>query len=297
MAKRKIIKIDEGKCNGCGLCIPNCPEGALQIIDEKARLISDLFCDGLGACIGHCPEGAITIEEREAEKYEEKKVMENIVKQGKNVIKAHLEHLKEHKQDEYLKQAIDFLKERKIAVPIKTREEEMVHSSHKHTSSGKQGKSMPAGCPGAKMVDFSKKQETSQEGGSTAKVASQLRQWPIQMHLIMPTAPYYQGADVLLVADCVAYALGGFHPDYLKGKSIAIACPKLDEGQDVYAEKIKSWIDDAKINTLTIMIMQVPCCMGLLNLAKEAAQTAKRKVPIKYIVVSLQGEILEEEWA
>jgi len=284
MAKRKIIKIDEEKCNGCGLCIPNCPEGALQMIDGKARLISDLFCDGLGACIGHCPEGAITIEEREAGKYDEKKVMKNIVKQGKNVIKAHLEHLKEHNDEKHLKEALNYLKEKGVEMPKK----EETHVGHGH--------GMPEGCPGAKMVDFTKKQEPTEEGEDTAKVASQLRQWPIQLHLVSPLAPYYQGADVLLVADCVAYALGSFHSDYLKGKSIAIACPKLDEGQDIYTEKIKTWIDDAKINTLTVLIMQVPCCAGLLNLAKEAAQASKRKVPIKYIVVSLQGEILQEEW-
>ncbi len=150
------------------------------------------------------------------------------------------------------------------------------------------------GCPGSRMVDF-RNEETQEE--TTGKVKSQLKQWPIQMHLISPTAPYYQGADVLLTADCVAYAIGGFHPDYLKGKSIAIACPKLDEGQDVYVEKIKSWLEDAKINTLTVMIMQVPCCMGLLNLAQQAVQSSKRTVPMKSIVVGLQGEILSEEWA
>ena len=116
MEMRKIIKINEKKCNGCGLCIPNCPEGAIQIIDKKARLISDLFCDGLGACLGHCPNGAITIEEREAEEYSEAKVMENIVKQGKNTIIAHLKHLKEHNQEQYLQQALDFLREKKIDV-------------------------------------------------------------------------------------------------------------------------------------------------------------------------------------
>ena len=150
------------------------------------------------------------------------------------------------------------------------------------------------GCPGTNMAEF-KDEETQEE--PTGKVKAQLRQWPIQMHLISPTAPYYQGADVLLTADCVAYALGGFHPDHLKGKSIAIACPKLDEGQDVYVEKIKSWLEDAKINTLTVLIMQVPCCMGLLDLAQQAVQSSKRTVPIKSIVVGLQGEILSEEWA
>ncbi len=150
------------------------------------------------------------------------------------------------------------------------------------------------GCPGSRMVDF--KNNDSQEE-TTGKVKSQLTQWPIQMHLISPTAPYYQGADVLLAADCVAYALGSFHQDYLKGKAIAIACPKLDEGQDIYIEKIKSWLEDAKINTLTVLVMQVPCCTGLLNLAQQAVQSSKRKVPIKVIVVGLQGEILSEEWA
>lgn len=151
-----------------------------------------------------------------------------------------------------------------------------------------------AGCPSSRTIDLREKE--TQEDTSTAKVKSQLRQWPIQLHLISPVAPYYQGADVLLTADCVAYALGGFHPDFLKGKSIAIACPKLDDGQDVYVKKIQSWLEDAKINTLTVLTMQVPCCMGLVNLARQAVDGAKRKVPIKAVVVGLQGEILSEEW-
>ncbi len=150
------------------------------------------------------------------------------------------------------------------------------------------------GCPGSKMVDL---REKDVEGdASSVKVKSELRQWPIQMHLISPMAPYFQKADVILAADCAAYAFGNFHNDYLKGKAIGIACPKLDSEQEIYVEKIKSWIEDAKINTLTILIMQVPCCSGLVSLAKEAAQSANRKVPIKYIVLSLQGEILQEEW-
>jgi hypothetical protein len=149
------------------------------------------------------------------------------------------------------------------------------------------------GCPGSKMLDFRDQDEKEE---STGKIKSHLRQWPIQMHLINPTAPYYQGADVVLTSDCVAYALGGFHRDYLKGKAIGIACPKLDHGQDVYVEKIKSWIDDAKINTLTVMIMQVPCCMGLVGVAKTALQKSKRKIPIKSVVVGINGEILQEKW-
>ena len=279
--KRKIIKIDEGKCTGCEECIPNCPEGAIQIIDGKARLISDIMCDGLGACLGHCPEDAISIEEREAEEYDERKVMENIVKAGPNTIKAHLFHLRDHNQNEYLQQAIDYLKENNIEIPIEKKES--VIQPH-----------VPTGCPGAKTMSFKKGLETGEQ--SAGRRPSQLTHWPIQMHLISPAAPYYKSADLLLAADCVAFVLGDFHKDYLKDKSLAIACPKLDSNQDIYLEKLTALIDEAGINTLTVMTMQVPCCSGLLHLAREAASKAKRKIPIKHIVVGLQGEILNEEW-
>jgi hypothetical protein len=150
------------------------------------------------------------------------------------------------------------------------------------------------GCPGSNTQDFRDKEEGN--GETTGSILSQLKQWPIQFHLIMPTAPYYEGADVVLAADCTAFAMGNFHADYLKGKSIAIACPKLDDGQDIYEEKIKSWFEDAKINTLTVMIMQVPCCGGLAAIAKSALDKSSRKVPVKQIVVGLQGEILSDDW-
>jgi len=280
--KRTIIKIDENKCTGCGLCIPNCPEGAIQIIDGKARLVSDLMCDGLGACLGHCPEGAISQEEREADAYDERKVMENIVKAGPNTIKAHLDHLRGHGQTGYLQQALDFLKEKNIPIPD-TKEVDVAHAHFE-------------GCPGARTMAFSEQREDNAAEALAGKRPSALTHWPVQMHLISPAAPHYQGADLLLAADCVAYSLGDFHKDYLKGKTLAIACPKLDEGQDVYVEKLKALIDEAKINTLTVMIMQVPCCGGLLHLAQTAAAQCKRKVPVKSVVVSLRGEILQEDW-
>jgi len=149
------------------------------------------------------------------------------------------------------------------------------------------------GCPGSAMQDL--REEESNTSHEMAPKKSELRQWPIQLHLIMPTAPYYENADVLLTADCVAYALGGYHSDYLKGRSLAIACPKLDEGQEAYIEKVTSWIDDANINNLTVMIMQVPCCRGLVNIAQRGLETAKRKIPVKVIVVGIQGDILSEE--
>jgi hypothetical protein len=138
--------------------------------------------------------------------------------------------------------------------------------------------------------------EESQPEGPGVPVQSALRQWPIQMHLVSPQAPYFQGADVLLAADCVAFAMGGFHGTYLEGRSLAIACPKLDEGQEIYLEKIKSWIDDAKINTLTVAIMEVPCCMGLVALAQRALQESSRQVPLKRVVLGVDGEVRNEEW-
>ncbi|HZX45339.1 MAG TPA: 4Fe-4S binding protein [Candidatus Nanoarchaeia archaeon] len=274
--KRAIVYIDEEKCNGCGLCVPNCQEGALRIIDGKARLISDLFCDGLGACIGHCPQGAITIEQREARPYDEAKVMaENIVPKGRNTIKAHLEHLKEHGAHEYLNEALAYLKDKGVENPM----EEVA------------GKTF-CGCPGARTMSFSTQGEATEEG----RRGSQLRQWPVQLHLVSPMAPYFSGKDVVLSADCVAYALGDFHKDYLKGKSLTIACPKLDRDLEEYVNKLVSLIDDSKINSLTVMTMEVPCCQGLLSIATEAARNASRKIQIKSIVVGIKGNIISDEW-
>ena len=149
-------------------------------------------------------------------------------------------------------------------------------------------------CPGAKTMSFA--DPAADVGHQEGTRPSQLRQWPIQLHLVSPNAPYFEKADVLLTADCVAFAVGDFHKDHLAGNSIAIACPKLDEGQEIYRQKITALVDEAQINTLTVMIMEVPCCRGLLQLAQDAVQQANRNVPIKGKVVSLQGEILNEEW-
>lgn len=283
--KRKMIQIDEAKCDGCGLCLPNCPEGAIQLIDGKARLISDLFCDGLGACLGHCPQGAITIEEREAEPYNERQVMANIVKQGAPVIHAHLQHLQEHNELDYLRDAMNYLKENHLQIDL----------TNPQAPGAAPSQPPEGGCPGSRLMSFAPRSSAASTDDA-GKRASQLRHWPIQLHLISPRAPHYQGADLLLAADCVPFAMGDFHRDYLQGKALAIACPKLDEGQDVYVEKLAALVDEARINTLTVMIMQVPCCGGLLRLAKEAVARAQRKVPIKCIVVSLQGDVLSEEW-
>jgi len=283
MAKRTIIKIDEKKCNGCGVCIPNCPEGALHIIDGKARLVSDIFCDGLGACIGHCPQGAISTEQRDAEGYDEKKVMrENIIKAGKNTIIAHLNHLKDHGENKYYNEALEVLREEGIDIDLANKSDfGYEHKPH-------------VACPGSATMDFSSEQKiVKYEVGSRP---SQLTHWPIQLHLISTNASFFRGKDVLLVADCVGYSVGDFHKDFLLGRSIIIACPKLDSDLDVYVKKLTSLIDESKINTLTVMVMKVPCCTGLLGLAKKAAENADRKIPIKKIVVGIKGDILEEVW-
>ncbi len=284
--KRKIIRIDEEKCNGCGICIPNCHEGAMQLIDGKARLISDLFCDGLGACIGHCPEGAIEIIEREAEPYDEGKVMELMVPKGRNTILAHLEHLRDHKEEEYLRQAIDYLKEHNIMMtPENTKE-------HSHGE---------CGCPGSMARDFQEEEKVVSTGPAAGMIASpqapsELRQWPLQLHLLNPQASYFKNADVVLAADCAAFAMGNFHDRFMKGKSIAIACPKLDSNKESYIQKLTSMIADTKINSLHVVMMEVPCCGGLLQMAQMARSNAGRNVPVKQTIVSLKGDVIADDW-
>ena len=273
---RKIVRIDEEKCDGCGECVPNCHEGALQIIDDKARLISDLFCDGLGACIGHCPQGAIIIEEREAEPYDETKVMEYIVKGGRNVIIEHLKHLLEHKETVYYNEAVQFLNDNGIENPLNG------DSSQKQQFSG---------CPGSKAMSFERTETKNLESG---KRQSHLTQWPIQLHLVSPFAQYYKNSDLLLAADCVGFAYADFHKDFLEGKSIAIACPKLDSNKQVYVDKLTSMINESNIKSITVLIMQVPCCAGLLQLAQLANDSANKEVPINTVVIGVNGEILKE---
>lgn len=305
--KRTIIKIDEDLCNGCGLCVEGCHEGALQLIDDKARMISDLYCDGLGACIPECPVGAITLEEREAEPYDEIKVMERISPKGEATVIAHLNHLIDHDQFEFAKQGIEYirknnleidlskLKPKKKSQPMDNNREIKIHQPEATEPKQGNGHSHGGGCPGSKMMSFAADPDT-QTITQSSDQPSALRQWPVQLHLVNPQAPYFQDADVLLAADCVAFSMGNFHSKYLKGKGLAIACPKLDQGKDIYVEKLTAMIDNAHINTLTVMIMEVPCCSGLMAMAKMAVQNATRKVPVKALVVGLDGNIRSEEW-
>ena len=229
MAKRKIIKIDEAKCNGCGLCIPNCREGAIKIIDGKARLIGDVLCDGLGACLGHCPQGAITMEEREAAAFDEA------------AVRAHVTE-----------------------------------------------KKASCGCPGAKVMDF----RTGKPGvaaGARTHQESQLRQWPVQLRLVPAQAPYLNGSDLLICADCVPFACADFHNRLLQGKVLLVACPKLDDPQ-AYKEKLNQIIAQNDFKSIVYARMEVPCCAGLVNVIKQAlADNGKTGIPFREEIISIQG--------
>lgn len=289
---REIVKIDEDLCNGCGDCVPNCHEGALQIIDGKARLISELMCDGLGACLGHCPQGAITIEKREADEYDEVTVISQMIKSGKATVFAHLKHLQEHGENGFLNQALTYIKANREAMPFKISEvHELLHGEkeHKHENAG-------AGCGCAGSVPQSFNVAGIKMATPVGEVPSELTQWPVQMHLINPAASYFNGADLLVAADCAAFAYGNFHNEFIKGRKMVIACPKLDQGKDIYIQKLTRLIDEARVNTITVVIMEVPCCGGLSQIVQMATQSASRKVPVKEVVIGIKGEVLAEEW-
>jgi NAD-dependent dihydropyrimidine dehydrogenase PreA subunit len=294
--KRDILKIDDDLCNGCGDCVPNCHEGALQVIDGKVRLVSELMCDGLGACIGHCPTGAITIETREAEPYNETRVMELMKDKGKNTVIAHLKHLKDHGETGFLQEGVQYLKLHRDE--LKFSFEEVISEVHNHGR-----KPEPAhvhhnggGCPGSRERVIENAPVAAAVAVAGTDQPSALRQWPVQMHLVNPGASYFRNSDLLLAADCVAFSMGNFHNRFLAGKSLAIACPKLDHGMETYVDKLTALIDNARVNTITVMMMEVPCCGGLLQIVKAAQAKASRKVPVKKTIVGINGEVLQEDW-
>ena len=255
--KRNIIKINEELCNGCGLCAKGCHEGALQIIDGKARLISELYCDGLGACIGDCPMNAISVEEKEVEAYDEIAVIKRIIHKGDKVLEAHLQHLKNHGEMNLLQQGIQYLKDNDIPVPALTQPQPQ------------------------NVIPVSQL--------SAFKPMSASINWPVQLHLINPQSGVFNNADLLLVADCVAYANPKLYSELLVGKKLAIACPKLDVNKESYVNKLIQMIDDSKINSLTVAIMEVPCCGGLIRLVEMAMEKSQRKIPMNKIVVKIRN--------
>lgn len=274
MVKRDIITIDEKKCNGCGACIPGCPEGALQVIDGKARLISDLFCDGLGACLGTCPQGAITVENREAEPYNEFKVMDNVVLAGPNVIKAHLKHLKDHNEMVFYQQALDYLKERKMEVPDLS-----------------DTPNLACGCPGTMQKDL-RNEKKEPAPVSNVNLQSKLNNWPIQLTLLNPNAPYLSNADLLIAADCTPFAYANFHERFLKDKILIMFCPKLDKNLDEYVDKLTAILKTQNIQSITLLHMEVPCCGGVEAIVTKALQNANVNIIIKDYTISINGELI-----
>ncbi len=251
---RKIVKINEEKCNGCGACVPRCAEGALKIIDGKARLVSEVYCDGLGACLGECPMGAITIEERVAEEFDEETVEC---------------HLQEEEHDEET-----------LACGC---------SSATVTEFGEK-EEIACGCPSAQVQELDSHIVSSPV--QSVHQSSTLRHWPVQLTLVPVRAPFLQGADVLLAAHCVAFAYGGFHHDFLKDHALLIACPKLDD-IEAHLDKLTQLVAHSGLKSLTVVHMEVPCCSGLVYLAKKAIEASGRKIPLKEITIGVRGDIKE----
>lgn len=253
--KRKIIKIDEEKCNGCGLCIDICAEAALKIVDGKAKLTNDFYCDGLGACLDVCPVEALKIVEEDTIEYDPQKTYQ---------------HVKDSRGGEAAEKVHGLEK-------IKDKEE-----------------SLACDCPGGMMQDFHQDSSDNQEKESKEiDLKSELKQWPIQMHLISPLAPYFEKADLVIVADCVPFSYPNFHQKFLKDKALMIMCPKLDEGQDEYLEKLTEIFKTQNIKSVLVVRMEVPCC-GVGSLVTEALEKAGKDIEIKEQVISIQGEVMGE---
>jgi Pyruvate/2-oxoacid:ferredoxin oxidoreductase delta subunit len=228
---RNIVKIDEQKCNGCGVCIPACAEGALKIIDGQAKLVKDIYCDGLGACLGKCPQDAITIVQREAAEFDEE---------------AAEEHMK-------------------AAQPT------------------------PKLCPSVKVMQFDDKQKEAPVARNVSRVAN----FPYQLKLIPPNAPFLKGSDLLIAADCVPFAYANFHEDMLKGKMLAIGCPKLDDAS-LYRNKLAEIFRYSNIQSITVVNMEVPCCFGLTRLVQEALELSGKTIPLNEQTVSIKGDLLPQ---
>jgi len=238
MVLRNIVKIDEEKCDGCGQCVNACAEGAIEIIDGKAKLISEIYCDGLGACIGHCPQEAITIEKREADQFDEEATRVHLAKAQKAPAQT------------------DFI------------------------------------CPG--MAARQLKEKGKSDDNNTVTVPSQLSHWPVQLKLVPPNAPYFDGADLLLVADCVPFAMGDFHNKFLKEHSVVVGCPKLDN-VDFYIEKLATILKSNTIKSMTVLHMEVPCCFGLTHIARQAVAGSGVDIACEDVTIGLDGNVIKRE--
>jgi NAD-dependent dihydropyrimidine dehydrogenase PreA subunit len=247
---RKIVQIDEDKCNGCGLCVPSCAEGAIRIVNNKAVLSADNLCDGLGACLGECPMDAIRVIEREADAFDEEAVEMHLQDIGRPHAPA-VHHVRP-------------------AEP---------HGAAHH-----------GGCPGSRAMSFAPAAAAETASAEGAPQPSQLRQWPVQLHLVPVTAPYFQNADLLIAADCVPFALATFHRDLLAGKALVVGCPKLDDNR-FYLEKLTELFKTATFRSITVARMEVPCCSGIVMAARQALTASGKDIPFTEVTIGIQGEI------
>ncbi|MFX1521342.1 MAG: ATP-binding protein [Promethearchaeota archaeon] len=259
--ERKIITIDEELCNGCGNCIPSCPEQALELVDTpdglKARIVKEFYCDGLGACLGACPTGALIIEEKEVDPYDDDATIERIKEVAPEMLNIHVEHIKEHAHQ--------------LELPAQTQE------------------TVEWGCPAAQTLTWEEEKPVSEEA---VKLPSQLRQWPVQLHLVSPSAPYFQNNDLVIVADCVPFAYANFHQDFLKDKALAVGCPKLDD-TNAYLAKIAQIIKTGNPRSVTVVNMEVPCCFGLVRIVQQAMKEAGKNIPFETVTISIKGKQLQ----
>lgn len=257
MAVRNIIRIDEDKCNGCGQCILDCAEGALALVDGKAKLVRDSYCDGLGACLSGCPTGALTIEQREADAFDEAAVAAMMGGHAAHAVPAH---------------AVPAMAAASGGCPSQ---------AFAHGGGG--------GCPGSMSRQLAPAK--TPQAPAAGEIPSELTHWPIQLHLINPGAPQFQGADLMIAADCTAFALGGFHGELLAGKALAIACPKLDDSMG-YLEKLAMLFAGARPVRVTVARMEVPCCGGLVRMVLEARAMAKSEIPVEEVVIGVSGGVI-----
>lgn len=280
-AKRNIIKIDEDKCNGCGNCVPGCKEGALQIIDGKAKLVSEVYCDGLGACLGHCPTGALTIEEREADEFDEAAVDQH-VKQNNPKTSGSFGLCPQ--DDKHGNRENVILSDSEESRCTQTDESRVTNHESR----------LPCGCPGTMAKSLKAKAEVKVEEKQIGQITSQLGQWPVQLALIPVQAPYLKNADLVLLADCTAVAYANLHRDFIRDKVVAMACPKLDD-TGPYVEKLAEMMKVNSFHSIEVVMMEVPCCGGLIGIASKAKEMSGSDVRLRKTVVSLEGEIMDDE--
>ena len=251
---RNIITIDEEKCDGCGNCVPACVEGALQVIDGKARLVRESYCDGLGACLGDCPQGALTVVRLEVDAYDEPAVLTFLEQKSPELVERHVEHLRSHG----------------------------MASSY----TPKPQRAPVAMCPSVAVSAWSEPALKPAADTASARVPSELRQWPVQLTLLPVRAPFLQGADLTLIADCVPFANPNMHADFMRNSAIAVGCPKLDDAQ-AYIEKLAQILANNDIRSLKVAYMEVPCCRGMVFIAEQALRASGKDIPLDTVLVTI----------